>query len=135
MTDFDIPELTIRASFHRTLMYQMLWMILVGTVMLALPDSRFTSSSWQFIEMAPHGDDLVGAAYVLLGCVMAFCLRRDQRALSFAVGFAGMLNWTMGVFLLVGALNGSSGGLGFPLALYPGWHMISTAATLSKGRG
>lgn len=130
ITSDEIPEAALRSAFSRTLVFQTGWTILVGLVFLVLPEGRFSSPSWQFIELAPHGDDIIGTIYLLLGIVMAATLKRD-RGMAVTLGLAGMLNWTLGIFLLAGALSGSAGGLGFPLALFPGWHMISTAATLS----
>lgn len=122
---FVVPEDTLRWGAGRTMRLQAGWMAIVGSALLILPSSRFTTPSWQFVQAVPGGDNAIGAAYLCLATVMAAGLvagHQQWMAISLAVG--GILNWSLGLFLLAGAMNGNTGGIGFAMALYPGVHML-----------
>lgn len=126
-----VADFSLKYGLRHTLRLQTGWMILVGAVLLAMPTRRFSGPSWQFVVGVPHGDDWLGLTYVALGAIMATALtRHHQQLMAVALMMAGMMNWTLGVFLMAGAINGNAGGLGFPMALYPGGHMLLISAML-----
>lgn len=129
-----VSEGDLRFVFGRTLQIQTGWMFLVAVSLLAIPTRRFTTPSWQFIQLIPHGDDFFGAIYLILATILALTYWRwwNQQRMAVALTISGMLNWTLGIFLLTGALQGSAGGMGFPMALYPGAHMMLISVTLWK---
>lgn len=129
-----VCESDLRFVFGRTLQIQTGWMFLTATALLAIPSRRFNTPSWQFIKLIPHGDDVFGIVYLILATILAFTYWRwwNQQRMAVALTLSGMLNWTLGIFLLSGALQGSAGGMGFPMALYPGAHMMLISVTLWK---
>lgn len=127
-----VSEGDLRFVFGRTLQIQTGWMFLVAVALLAIPSRRFTTPSWQFIEYIPHGDDVAGIVYLILAMVLGCTYWRwwNQQRMAVALTLSGFLNWTLGIFLLAGAVQGSAGGMGFPMALYPGAHMFLISVTL-----
>ena len=66
-----VSEGDLRFVFGRTLQIQTGWMFLVATALLAIPSRRFNTPSWQFIQLIPHGDDVLGFLYLALAIVLA----------------------------------------------------------------
>lgn len=128
---FLVPDPEVRFAFDRAFYLQSGWMFVVGVVLLSIPSSHFATNSWAFLNQIPGADDTVGAAYLTLGVAMTAALWfGHQRWMAVALGVAGSIVWTFGVFLLLPVLSGATGGIGFALAFYPGAHMLSTSVTL-----
>lgn len=127
----DLTESVIRDGLTRTLWLQAAWMLGVGVILIVLPSRRFDTPSWQFIQQLPWGDNGVGALYAATGLLMVVVLqRRRMHLLGVLLLVGGLINWMLGTTLALGALHGATGGLGFPLAMYPGAHMLMTSAML-----
>lgn len=127
----DITESTIRDGLDRTLWFQAAWMLGVGLVLIAIPSRRFDTPSWQFIQQLPWGDNGVGTLYAVIGLLMGAAVwRKHTHLIGVLLLAGGLLNWMFGTILALGALHGSTGGMGFPMAMYPGAHMLMTSAML-----
>lgn len=108
------------------------WMVLIGTILLLAPVRRFTST-FRFLQAIPHGILILGVLYVGIGLVMVYAMRRDRQALMARLLLAGgVVNWTLGLFMLVGEILGPSGALGAPFALFFGAHMVMQSALLNR---
>lgn len=127
----DLTESVIRDGLNRTLWLQATWMLGVGLILIVLPSRRFDTPSWQFIQQLPWGDNGVGALYATIGLLMAVAMHRKRTHLLGVLLLAGgLINWMFGTILALGALHGATGGMGFPMAMYPGAHMLMTSAML-----
>ena len=115
---------------------QAAWMVGVGVLLVLAPSSRFATPSWQFIEYVDGGDNYAGVIYVIIGLMLLLSLATSRQGLmSYSLLVGGLFNWAMALFLISGALHGSTGALGGPFCLYVGAHMLLTSVMLTKRKG
>lgn len=104
------------------------WMFVVGAALAISPVRRF-GTTYQMITQTPGGPKWFAAAYLTVGALTAWALHRKRdRMMGWTLFAGGMLNWFLGIFLLLGAVTGPTGVLGAPFALYVGRHMFIHSA-------
>lgn len=129
-----VNDADLRFGLGRTLWLQTLWMLLVGIVLVVAPVRRF-GTAWYFITQVPGGDDILGAVFIIVSMFMGWALATGrQQALSRGLLAAGMTNWTLGIFLLMGTISGPTGVMGAPFCLYVGAHMLLVSVMITKRR-
>lgn len=123
MTDGDVINVQIRV--YREIVA---WMFIVGLALAVSPISRF-GHTWSVVVSAPGGPKWFAAGYLICGVVLGWALRRRRdKVMGWALLAGGMVNWFLGIFLLLGAVVGPTGVLGAPFALYVGRHMLIHSA-------
>lgn len=123
-----MPDSEVLYVQYRVYREMVVWMLVVGALLVVMPLHRF-GSAYQFITQIPCGTTVLGAIYLTCATIMAAAMRHKSiRGMGWSLFAGAMLNWTLGIFLLVGAIAGPTGVLGAPFALYVGRHMFIHSA-------
>lgn len=131
---FTISDSDLRLVLSHMLRMVALWLVAVGVLLIAMPARRY-GAAWHFIMQTPIGDDGIGAIFAILGALLMWSLYAShQRVMAYSLLIGGLMNWVLGVGLLVGSVLGPTGVIGAPFCLYVGGHMLLLSVLLSKHR-
>jgi serine/threonine-protein kinase RsbT len=122
----------LQSTAQITYWMKTLWMLVFGTVLLAVPD-RFFGPTW--LRVHHYGTEpALGCACLVLACGLVFAiLHRRTMLMSLLLLASGLIMWTLGWEVLETGVNTHSGGLMEAMLMwYIGLHMLVHSASLAR---